>query len=104
MSLTSSSYGVCCRCKLIFICEVLVDFIGDPENIYSTGTYPHAQVEGMVIDPEQYTPINGDAGFSTLVDNEGFGAPAFHAAEHCESAYSVDLGMRHIRSRRGAPW
>jgi hypothetical protein len=80
-------------------------FIGDADDIYSTGTYPHAQVEGMVRDdPEQYTAINGTAGFSTLVDSEGFGAPAFHAAEHCESAYSVDLGMRQIRARRGAPW
>lgn len=79
-------------------------FIGDPESIYSSGTYPHAQVEGMVIDPAQFTAVNGSGGFSTLVDAEGFGAPAFHAAEHCESAYSVDLAMRHIRSRRGAPW
>ena len=31
-------------------------------------------------------------------------APAFHAAEHCESAYTVEVGMRHIRARHGAPW
>ena len=64
-------------------------FIGDPTDTYSTGGYPNALVEGMVKHPEQYTPVNDQpapSGFSTLVDAEGFAAPAFHAAEHCESA------------------
>lgn len=79
-------------------------FTSNPDDIYSTGGYPHSRVEGMVTNSEQYTAINGDGGMSMLVDADGYAAPAFHAAEHCESAYTVETGMRHIRSRHGAPW
>ena len=75
-------------------------FNSNPDDIYTDGGYPPSTVDGMVL-PGNYHKIKEG---QTLVDDEGFAAPAFWAAEHSESAYSAAVAMRHIRARHGAPW
>ena len=74
-------------------------------DIYGTGTYPNALAPGMVSPEDRAAhPREIQDGYGALVDAEGFAAPAFYKEEHSESSYTCDLGLRHVRSRRGAPW
>jgi arylsulfatase A-like enzyme len=76
-------------------------------DMYQRGTYPSVVHEGGIAgDITQYTTVNANGGaqFCHAVDAQGVAAAAFHKSEHSDGAYAVDLAMRHIRGRHGAPW